>query len=111
MLARANSLCLRGGNFDPLDVPGVVDQLEFGLVDVVGVVVAKEEFFGFDSEFILGNLGGGEDLGVGHGLPEVPGVFAEINFAIHALGRFLVIDLLLDVEFGQFDRAAGWSTF
>ena len=96
---------LERGNFNPLDVSGVVDQLEFGLVNMVGVVVAEEEFLGFDSELILGNLGGGEGLGVGHGLTEVPGVFAEIDFTIHAFGYFLVIDLLLDVEFGQFGRA------
>ena len=96
---------LERGYFYPLDVPGVVDQLQFRLVDVVGVVVAEEEFLGFDSELILRNLGGGEGLGVGHGLSEVPGIFAEIDFAIHAFGNFLVIDLLLDVEFGQFGGA------
>ena len=72
---------------------------------MVGIVVTEEEFLGFDSEFILRNLGCGESLGVGHGLSEVPGVFTKIDFTIHAFGHFLVINLLLDVKFGQFGRA------
>lgn len=69
---------------------------------MLGVVVVKEELFWFYSEFALGGVGIGEGLGIADGLMEMPGIFSEIDFPVHAICDLLVVDLLLDVQFGQF---------
>lgn len=87
-------------DFDSLDIFRIIDEFDFRLVEMMSVVLAEEQLLGFYSKFALILLGIGESLGIADGLVEMPGVFGEMDFAIHAICYFLVIDLLLDVEFG-----------
>ena len=63
---------------------------------MVGVVIAEEYFLRLYFELGLGSVGG-KGLRVGDGLREMPGVFGEGYFLVHAVCDFLVVDLLLYV--------------
>jgi hypothetical protein len=43
----------QGGYFDSLDVSGVIDDFELGLVGVIGIIVGEEELFWLCFEFNL----------------------------------------------------------
>lgn len=78
---------------------------------MTGIIVAEVEFLGFNSEFGLGKGGGCNSLSIGHSLSKMPWVFAEINFSVHAGCDLLVVNLLLDVEFGKFGRSESVGGF
>jgi hypothetical protein len=67
-----------------------------------GIVIFEEELGRLYAEFDGGGLSGVESFCIAHGLKEMAWVFGEGDFAVHAVGDFMVVDLLLDVEFGEF---------
>jgi hypothetical protein len=67
---------------------------------VVSVILAKEKLFRLYSKFALPSFSGSKSLGITDGLIKMPGIFSKMDFPVHPISDFLVVDLLLDVEFG-----------
>ena len=67
----------------------------------MGVIVGEHKMVWVHSENIAWFLGI-ESLHVLKGFAEESLIFSEGYFAIHPLDNFLIIDLLLDGQFGQF---------
>lgn len=66
---------------------------------MVSIILSKEKLLWLYSEFALPSFCCCEGLCITNGLVKMPGIFGKINFAVHSLCNFLIIDLLLYVKF------------
>lgn len=89
-----------GCDFDSLYEFGVVNEFDFCFIEMVVIIIWENELFWFYFEFVRSVFWGGEGLCIADGLIEMSGIFGEVYFSVHAFCDLLVVDLLLDVEFG-----------
>lgn len=78
----------------------IINQFDFRLINMMSVIVAEEYFLRLDFEFGLWCIRS-KGLCVGESLSEMSWVFSKGYFLIHALCDLMIIDLLLNIQFGQ----------
>ena len=69
------------------------------------LVVGEEQVLRFNSENAAVSLGV-ECFNILEGFAQIALIFGEGDFSVHPFDHFLIIDLLLDGELGQFGRFA-----
>jgi len=94
-------LILERSYFDPLYEFGVINKSNLSFVHMRNIIFSEWQLLRLNPEFPLQVLSCGEGFSIAHGVKQMSGVFSESDFAIHPIGYFLVVYLLLDAEFGQ----------